>query len=508
MTSADAGARVAPSPFARDVLLSGGTAALTTASVILVTGWLAAGLGPAGFAIYALSRRVYSAAAAVVPGPLGAALARAIAAAPGPREREAYLCAGTLIGLGATLAIVAIGAALPALWADLLLSDSRYEPEFLAVLALIAGNTVYMLVFARLRGSSEIGAANLWQLWVLALGPLIVAGLLAGRAPVATILLLFTAVSLTAAVPLLAWLGRAARAGIRSADLRQPLGALLRYSVPRVPGTAALAGLLALGPLLAPYLGDLREAGYLVAAQSIFRVAEVGTGGFGLVVLPKVSALQARRLDNFLRERVEDLVALVLHLGVFAAAQLAIWAPEIVGVWLGPAYRDAVPLIRVLLIALVPYLGYTLLRSVIDGIEERPVNVWNLYAAVACTALLSLVLGAAGWGALGLALATAAGFGVLGALTLVFLRRKLGIGNAHLHPVHAVTLNLVAASATLWLRSVLVGRATDPVALVLGVGFSGVLLVGYLLALRRIGVRWVVQIEARLLRREGSNREQ
>ena len=507
MSTAEPAARVTPSPFARDVLMSGATAAITTVAVILVTGWLAAGLGPAAFAVYALSRRVYSAAASFAPGPLGAALARAIAATPDGRERDAYLWAGTLLGVGVTLAIVAVGAAFPRFWAELLLSDARYAPELLAVLGLIAGNTVYTLVFARLRGTSEIRAANLWQLWVLAIGPLVVAGLLARRAPVALILLLFTAVSLTALVPLLAWLGRSARAGIRSADLRGPLDALLRYSVPRVPGTAALAGLLAVGPLLAPYLGDLRDAGYLVAAQSVFRVAEVGTAGFGLVVLPKVSALQLQRLDGFLRERVEDLVALVLHLGVFVACQLAIWAPEIVSIWLGSAYRDAVPLIRVLLIALVPYLGYTLLRSVIDGIEERPVNVWNLYAAVACTALLSLVLGAGGLGALGLALGTAAGFGVLGALTLVFLRRKLGIGSAHLHPLYAVALNVVAMAATLALRSVLVDRLTGAGALVLGVGFSMALLVGYLLALRRIGVRWVVEIEARLLRRDGSRRE-
>jgi O-antigen/teichoic acid export membrane protein len=505
VSTAEAGTRVAPSPFARDVLMSGATAAMTTASVILVTGWLAAGLGPVAFAVYALSRRVYSAAASVAPGPLGAALARAVAAAPDRRQRDAYLWAGTLIGLAPTLAIMAVGAAFPAFWADLLLSDARYAAALLAVLGMILGNTVYTLVFARLRGTSEIGAANLWQLWVLAIGPLLVAGLLAWRAPVAWILLSFAAVSLTALVPLTIWLARAAASGIRSADLRLPLRDLLRYSVPRVPGTAALAGLLALGPLLAPYLGDLKEAGYLVAAQSVFRVAEVGTAGFGLVVLPKVSALQARRLDGFIRERVEDLVALVLHLGVFVGCQLAIWAPEIVDVWLGSAYRDAVPLIRVLLIALVPYLGYTLLRSVIDGIEERPVNVWNLYAAVACTGVLSLALGAGGLGALGLALATAAGFAVLGALTLVFLRRKLGIGSGHLHFAYAVTLNVVAAAATLALRSALVDRLTSAAALVLAAGLSAVLLAGYLLALRRLGARWLLEIEARLLRGGGSH---
>ncbi len=113
--------------------------------------------------------------------------------------------------------------------------------------------------------------------------------------------------------------------------------------MPRIPGAAALAGLTAVGPLLAPYFGDLREAGFLVAAQSVLRVAEVGAAGFGLVVLPKVSALQARQQDHFLQARVEDLVGLVLHVGLFAACQLAIWAPEIIRVWLGAAYDAAVP---------------------------------------------------------------------------------------------------------------------------------------------------------------------
>jgi O-antigen/teichoic acid export membrane protein len=504
VSTTEAGVQIAPSPFARDVLMSGATAVMTMASLVLVTGWLAAGLGPAAFAVYALSRRVLSAAASVAPGPLGVALARALAGAREQRERDAYLWAGTVLVIGPTLAIVGVGAAFPAFWASLLLSDARYGPEFVAILGLIVANVVYSLVFARLRGTSEIGSASLWQLWVLAIGPLIVVGFMAGRGPVAVILLLLAAVSLTALVPLVVWLARAARAGIRPADLRRPLRGLLRYSVPRLPGTAALACLLALGPFLAPYFGDLREAGYLVAAQSVLRVAEVGTAGFGLVVLPKVSALQARQREQFLRERVEDLVGLVLHLGLFAACQLAIWAPEIVQVWLGAAYREAVPVVRVLLIALVPYLGYTLLRSVIDGMEERPVNTLNLYAALACTTILSLVFGVGGLGAFGLALASAAGFGVVGALTFRFLWRRLRFGGAHLHAGSAVVLNLTAALVMLLLRSVLLGRLGPAGMLVAGAGLSGVLLLGYLLALRRLQVRWLVEVETRLLRRGGN----
>ena len=503
MSSSGVGVRIAPSPFVRDVLTSALTALLTMGSLVLVTGWLAAGFGPAGFAVYALARRVVSLAAAVAPAPLALALARAQAGALTERERDAYLCAGALLALLAGLVFAAAGAAFPSFWAQLLLTDARYAGVWLSILVMVAGNLVYSLVFAHLRGTSEIASANLWQLWAMAVGPLIVVGLTANREPVPVILLLLAAVSLTALVPLLTWLVRAVRRGIRPADVRPPLRALLRYGVPRVPGAAALACLSALGPFLAPYFGDLREAGYLVAAQSVLRVAEVSTAGFGLVVLPKVSALQARQQNHFLRERVEDLVGLVLHLGLFAACQLAIWAPEIVRVWLGPEYHDAVPVVRALLVALVPYLGFTLLRSVIDGIEERPVNVWNLYAALAFTTVLSLASGAAGLGAVGLALASAGGFALAGALTVNFLRRTLRFSGLNIHAGTAVMFNLAAALLMLIVRWLLPARLGPGGILVAVTVISGALLVGYLYALRRLRVRWVVEIEARLLRPGG-----
>ncbi len=75
----------------------------------------------------------------------------------------------------------------------LLLTDARYQGVLFASLALVTGNLVYTLVFAHLRGTSEIASANLWQLWAMALGPLIVVGLTANREPVPVILLLLAA---------------------------------------------------------------------------------------------------------------------------------------------------------------------------------------------------------------------------------------------------------------------------------------------------------------------------
>jgi peptidoglycan biosynthesis protein MviN/MurJ (putative lipid II flippase) len=128
-----------------------------------------------------------------------------------------------------------------------------------------------------------------------------------------------------------------------------------------------------------------------------------------------------------------------------------------------------------------------------------------VYGALACTSALSLVFGLSGLGTLGLAIATAIGFVVLGALTFRFLRQSLRIEGEHIHVVAAVVLNLAAALVALLGRSALLGRLGPAGLLVTGAAVSAICLAAYLLVLRRLEVRWLVEIEARLLHRPGSS---
>jgi O-antigen/teichoic acid export membrane protein len=488
----------------RDVLVSAATSGAVMISTVVATGLLAGGLGPAGFGVYGLSRRLLSVVSAISPGPVGVALARSMALATDERKRGTTFCAAALLALVPNLLLLAAGLAFPAFWARLLLSDARFAPELTATLALILATTIYSVVFARLRGTSDIGQANLWQLWVMGLGPVIVAGALASRGQVRPVIVALAAASSLAVAPLLHWVVGALRSRIRWAEVRAPLLELMAYVVPRIPGAAAFAALLAIGPFLAPYFGSLTEAGYLVAGQSVLRIVEGGTAGFGLVALPKVASLHARKEPGFLRDRVEDLVGLVVHMGLFAACQLTIWSPEIIRAWLGAEYEAAVPIIQVLLVALVPYLGYTMLRSIIDGIEVRPVNTRNLYAALAVAATLSLALGGAGYGSLGLAIANAAGLFVLGGLTVGFLRARLGFSGTHVAIGSAIALNLAAAGLALGARALLVSRL-EAAGLVLALlALTLLLLTAYLMALRQLRVRWLLQVEVRLMGRGGA----
>jgi O-antigen/teichoic acid export membrane protein len=198
------------------------------------------------------------------------------------------------------------------------------------------------------------------------------------------------------------------------------------------------------------------------------------------------------------------MISMVLHLGLFGTVQLLIWSDEIATVWLGPAYSEAVPIIRILMAGVVPYLGYAMLRTTIDGLEEKAVNTHHMYAACATTLVLSLAFGLAGFGAPGLAVAGAAGFIVLGLLTVRHLWTSLRPAGQHLAVAHALWLNLLLAAATLGLRHVIVPRLPPREALAIGLATGAVGFAAYLLALRRLRVRWVGEIERRLRPRVGT----
>jgi O-antigen/teichoic acid export membrane protein len=196
------------------------------------------------------------------------------------------------------------------------------------------------------------------------------------------------------------------------------------------------------------------------------------------------------------------MMSMVLHLGLFATFQLLIWSDEIVTVWLGPAYHEAVPIVRILMVGVVPYLAYAMLRTIIDGLEERAVNTHNMYAACAVTVVLSVALGSAGYGTPGLAVAGAAGFVVLGMLTVRHLWTTLRPGGRHLAVGPAVWLNLLLGAAVLGLRAALVHRLGSGQLLAVGLAAMGLAFLVHMTVLRRLGVRWVEEIEQRLRPRQ------
>jgi hypothetical protein len=96
------------------------------------------------------------------------------------------------------------------------------------------------------------------------------------------------------------------------------------------------------------------------------------------------------------------------------------------GAVFGPKYAGAVPFLLCSLPSILPFLVFAGFRSFVDGYSVRPVNSLHLLVASGFILVATRVAGAA-FGGLGLSLAYTAGVTLLGALTVVFVRRHFGL---------------------------------------------------------------------------------
>jgi O-antigen/teichoic acid export membrane protein len=401
------------------------------------------------------------------------------------------------MSLGWTLIIVLAGLQGAGVGTHLIFHDSAYARLYQATLFMVLATTFFTILHAFYRGMGRMGMANLWQLALVALGPLPVAWLLAQPGNSALIFFGWGLLTSVAAIPLAIHALEARRERPGKGDIRAGAAVLARYSAPRTIGGLALSGILGLGPLLAPYYGSLKDAGYLYVGQALFRVVESGVVGFGLVALPKTAELVAEHREHYLRGSLADLMALVFHVGMYLTIHLYLWSDCIVRVWLGGAYLQAIPVMRITVLALVPYVAYVGLRSVIDAVEESAINTANLLIALALTSLASIGFGVCGGGVAGLAWGMVLGILVLGALSVLFLWRRCNLGMRALEIPRVALSNLVLLGAGITVKAWGVGQGSTLTGLGGVAVIEGVFFLLYLYLLKRWRVGWIAQLERR-----------
>ena len=492
--------RLRPTPFVWDLLGTSVTSVVTIICLAVTTRLLVEGLGAEQFGAYSLARRLVSTIEPLSTLAMGIAIARYLAISRDEDERASYVIAGTFLVAVPALALMFVGLIFSVPLAHALFLDGvKYHTLSVATVLLTVAYSFYILLYAYYRGIGRMPRANLWQVSMIALGPLAIAWTFARSCSVGLIVSLMTALFLCSTVPLAKHLVDACRRWRGRTVVILRIRELARYGLPRVAGGFAFGGLLAVGPMLAPCFGSLKDAGYLVVGQMILRMVEGGTEAFGRVALPRIAQVFAESGKEVLRDRIEDLISLILHVGVYASVHLLIWSRLLIVVWLGPGYADAILPVRITLVGLVPYLAFVTLRAVVDAIEVRAVNATALYISLIVTATTSVALAWSGFGLDGLALATAVGLVVLGGLVGTYVWRAFAIDWHALHLGACASTNLVFALAALiakfWLQDVFSRSSVVWGGLIV----EGALFLTYLFWLRNLGARWIQQLEHRLI---------
>ena len=476
--------------FVHDVALTMGAEAAAMGSSLLLTAMLSRWMGAAPLSEYLLLRRVLSWTVAATLLGLATSLPRNVAHCAGGSRRgqPAYFLAALVCMVPSAALAGAVMVLNRATFARWLFGNAGHARLVVALALLIFGFSLHRAVYGYYRGLLEMTRANLVEVANAAFLPLLVVATLARRQTVATMMcvtgVLMALSAALFAIPILRRL-RGTRLQLR-ARCRE----LLQYGVPRVPGEFGAAAITALGPMLAIHFVSMAKLSPLLLGLNMLLVIGYAAGPLGVVLLSKVSMMLGRNQHQAVQSRLRLLVTGVMELSVFACIQLAIFADVVVRAWVGPGFEGQMGVIRMVLLAIPPYLFFVTLRSTIDAVSVKPLNTANVMIGlaaylgliVACIKLFSaqsLLMGIAG--------SLLASQLLLATLTARTFRRFYGFGIPwrKLMPSFAAALGLgaVASGFRAWQNGAL------PV--IEAAAVEAVLAVVYLALLARLGSGWI-----------------
>lgn len=484
------------SPFLKNLSQTFIVSVISIISNILVLRLLTQALGPEEFGAYSLARKIVYISFPFITLSMGVALPRYISLHIYDDKKKSFFIAGCILSIGLSMIIVSLAFLLGEPITEVIfLSDERLG-LFKATLFMLMGVSIFTIVYASYRGQQNWKEANLLQLLSVVVGP-VVTGILALRMKDTTFVILSMALFYYLALISLFRQFFSSYSKTSFREIKKAFRELLSYGLPRTPGDIALAGLLSFGVFVAPYFGSLKDAGYFLVGQSLFPIMDGFVVAFGLVMLPKVAQYVGTGEEDFLKGKINDIISFIFQIGLFVSIQLYLITDNIIPVWLGDGYKEAIPLMMLLVPALVPYLAYVMLRSIIDAVEKRALNTMNLCISLGITAATSLLFAIAGFGVFGLAIGMTVGMITLGGLSLFFLVRKYQLSLDNLQIVNIVVLNLIFAAIIVLVKNVL-GNINLEIRLIAILISQVFLLLVYITILRRIRVTWLYEIEKRI----------
>lgn len=477
--------------FLHDVALTMGAEAATVISSLLLTSLLSRWMGARALSEYLLLRRVLSWMLSGTLLGLATGLPRYVAYAGHRRRDEAeYFLAASICVVSSAIAVAGSMVIYRRVFAGWLFGNVRATGLVMALAMMLLGFAIHRTVYGFYRGLLDMKRANLLEVCSASLLPLLVVVLLFNRQPIGA--MIFITGTLTAvagalfAVPVLRQFSL--RSSVRRLWAR--CKELLQYGVPRVPGEFGSAALTALGPMLAVHYMKIAQVSPLLLGLNMLMVTGYAAAPLGTVLLSKVSMMLGKNQHDELQTRLRLLVAAVMEVSVFTCIQLAVFADVVVRAWVGSEYLDQMGVIRLVLLAIPPYLFFVALRSTIDAATVKPFNTANVM--ISLVVYLGLI---AGWGALfhgqslliGIAGSLLGSQVLLALLTVRTFRNFYGVGIPwrRLTPSFAAALALGAAA--LAFRSFL----RDPLSLPEAILVESVLTMVYLALLAKRGSGWI-----------------
>ena len=490
--------RINLSPFMRDVLLTALTSAITMICNIWLIRLIARGLGPEEFGAYTLIRRTSSTLIPFTTLSIGIGIARYLAFHSGRNNKtESILPAGLAMSLGFSFLIILILFPFSAQLGKIIFRKEGQELLFQSILFLIVGYNFYTCLYSYYRGYQKMTRANIWQIFIIAIFPIPIAYYLIDFRNAGYLAFGIGSLFYLSLFDLVGKLRRDFKM-IRREEFKSTARDLLFYSLPRAPGGVALSFIFTFGVLISPYLGTIANAAYISIAVWIFQIIQASTTPFGLVVLPKASNLFGRGKEDYLKNKLRSIYDLVLQVGVFATIQLTLILDFIIFVWLGKEYSEAIPIAQVIILTITPFFLYVMLRNIIDAIEERAINAYNVYISLLATITSSLIFLQFNLGLIGLAIGLDLGLCLLGFLTYLYVNRRYHMRLFLEQPYLMFLINILMGLIVYLIKYKVFSNEFSYRSLIVIISVQFVLGTAYFLTLGRLGCSWAQDIKERI----------
>jgi O-antigen/teichoic acid export membrane protein len=309
-------------------------------------------------------------------------------------------------------------------------SNDYIDLVFLLGIFLFA-NMIHLITYSYFRGKMDMNNANIMRLLFMGF-PMLLAGLffILGIDNYSTILLLYFSIyTFWGVIISLYYLKKECSWTLFKTIFKrgkvfniEESRSIIKYSLIRIPSLIFISLIFSFPVIYANRRISITASGYIGIVVSVLHLLTIFSMPFNLIFLPKFSSL----IKNNLVENIKNYSLIILDF-IFTFLPIVVvmlfgLTRYIVLLWFGPKYLITVDGVAAAILASVFYLGYALIRGVLDGLYEFPfINIVNL-AGLLTVVVLSLLMGN---GIFEISAALCCGLFILGISAIFILVKKL-----------------------------------------------------------------------------------
>ena len=270
-------------------------------------------------------------------------------------------------------------------FAILLFDNISYVKFITPLMLMLAGMTFHSAVYGYYRGMGLMNKANLMQIIMLGVIPLLSIYSAAGVAPFLVITgVLWIIFSLIFLLTIIIGLKFSFSSVIK--NIRSTLG----HGIQRFPADLGIAALLSMPVVFFTHAFGTTESGYLAFSISLLSMTGAALKPIGLVMLPHATLLVATKQYSELNSKIKKMIVYFLLLSAVVIIGYELLSPVLLSVFLGRTGTELVFISRIVMAAAAGYMFYVFFRSIIDAADYRSYNTVNILISLSILLILSL----------------------------------------------------------------------------------------------------------------------